>query len=179
MGCHTWFYKPYQINIEDAKVLLKRQLEEALSYYSYEQINSFDEDNKEQIQLCEQLLNKLQNNTITEDEIFERVIIPKPENEKRSNWDEYYLTEYVKNKGLFVDCNYHDLFRVWHYPDDKLFSYEQTVEFIENHIVNNGEGNGIYFLDDFENNIKNDKSFTLKRLKDFWDEYPDGMIMFG
>lgn len=53
---------------------------------------------------------------------------------------------------------YHDLFRVHNYPNDRLFSLEETIAFIK----------------------KNDvKEVMWDDLKEFWSVYPDGMIMFG
>lgn len=66
------------------------------------------------------------------------------------------------NNILYIETEYHDLFRKYKYPDDILFSLKETLEYIERY----KEEITIY-----EN--------TFKRLEQFWDEYPDGLICFG
>lgn len=61
---------------------------------------------------------------------------------------------------IWEHVDQHDIFRIGGYPEDKLFSYDETENFC---VVHNIE------LDD------NQK----ERLKEFWTEYPDGMIRFG
>ena len=77
--------------------------------------------------------------------------------------DDTELTEYVKEKGLFIeDTEFHDVFRKYDYPDDKLFSFEETMLYI-----NNPENECVTY------------DWTEKRLREFWCKYPEGMIEFG
>jgi len=74
-----------------------------------------------------------------------------------------YLTEYIEGKGLYIeDTGFHDVFRKYGYPENKLFSLKETLEYI-----NNPENNCTIY----EN--------TIERLEDFWINYPDGFIEFG
>ena len=78
-------------------------------------------------------------------------------------FDSYEIDK--KNNKIYIGVDdFHDVFRKYGYPDDKLFSYDETIKYIEN------EKNECYVRD---------KEHTYKQLKDFWDKYPDGMINFG
>ena len=80
-----------------------------------------------------------------------------------SEYQDEFLSEYIEGKGLYIDdTGFHDVFRKYGYPDDKLFSLDETLSYI-----NNPENN----CEIYEN--------TIERLKEFWNKYPDGMIMFG
>ena len=54
------------------------------------------------------------------------------------------------------------MFRKYGYPDDKLFSLKETLDYINNPL---------------NKCITNDKTFEW--LDEFWNKYPDGMIEFG
>lgn len=80
------------------------------------------------------------------------------------------LTHFSNEKEVFYyedNTLPHDLFRIGGYPDDLLFSFEETLDFIERY-------NKKY---DYE--VKFDRLDGMQRLKDFWNEHPDGMIHFG
>ena len=72
---------------------------------------------------------------------------------------------YIEGRGFFVDdTGYHDEFRKYGYPNDLLFSLEETLAYI----------------DDPKNKcFVSDREWTEKRLKEFWEKHPDGMIQFG
>lgn len=163
MGCHTLFYKPYKISLEEAKTLLLEQYKQDLPHYE-------DDDKCEDaIQICKSLrrgIILLENDLLPEEDVWEDLC-------KLPNGQ---YAHYVKGKGMFAKADYHDVFRVWHYPKDELFSYEQTINFIECRLAN--DENSVYFADNLNDNIRNDKKYALKRLREFWEEYPDGMICF-
>lgn len=77
------------------------------------------------------------------------------------------------------DVPFHDIFRIGGYPEDKLFSYEETVYFIER----NKDGiyswlgwiDGVNTFGNYDNMIE---TWKIK-LKEYWDTYPTGMISFG
>jgi hypothetical protein len=73
---------------------------------------------------------------------------------------------FIEGRGLYHepkdDRLPHDLFRVWDYPEDMLFSYEESIQYINNPNIK---------CEIYEN--------TFEDLKEFWDTYPDGMICFG
>lgn len=73
--------------------------------------------------------------------------------------DDEEITEFIDNKGLYIaDTGFHDVFRKYDYPNDILFSLDESLEYINS-------------CDVFED--------TVGRLKEFWSKYPNGMINFG
>ena len=66
------------------------------------------------------------------------------------------------NGNFYKEIGFHDMFRKYGYPQDKLFSLEETLAYI-----NNPENECVI----------NDNTF--KWLEEFWAKYPDGMIDFG
>ena len=72
------------------------------------------------------------------------------------------LTEYIEGKGFYVETGFHDMFRKYGYPEDRLFSLQETLDYI-----NNPENNCTVYEE------------SIKRLEEFWSKYPDGMIDFG
>ncbi|MFA5154149.1 MAG: hypothetical protein WC554_16485 [Clostridia bacterium] len=82
---------------------------------------------------------------------------------KRYMHEESWLTTFI-NDTFYVYTHDlpHDLFRIYGYPNDKLFSLEQTMKFI----TDNKEK--ISFCENW-----------AKRMKKFWLNNPDGMIEFG
>ena len=77
--------------------------------------------------------------------------------------DEKNITIYLEGRGLYVeDTGFHDVFRRYEYPNHRLFSLEETLQYINNP----------------ENQCQIDDR-TEERLREFWSKYPDGMIQFG
>lgn len=169
MGCHTWFHKKINVSYEEARDSLVKKYKsnieltqkwidnpnddeyvDMLKYYEYYTIEYLTEQNeidRRKLRMVESgyckeaVMRKYDNNTI----------------------DKFNVYHYIKNVGMFVDCEYHNLFRIPGYPEDMLFSLEETIEFIK---INK---NFIYwYANDWE-----------KRLNEFWEKYPDGMITFG
>ena len=173
MGCHTLFYKPYKISLEEAKMLLLEQYKQDITHYSDE---STDDTIIETRKALQRGIILLENNLLPEEDVWEDLC-------KLPNGQ---YAHYVKGKGMFAEADYHDVFRVRNYPKDELFSYEQTIEFINNRLADDenslyfdDDKGTVYFADNLNNNIRNDKKYALKRLKEFWEEYPNGMICFG
>lgn len=86
---------------------------------------------------------------------------PIKENETPSNTCEYSDLEFGEDRYTDSDTP-HNLFRIGGYPNDKLLSLEQTMNFIER----NKER--ISFTENWETKLKN-----------FWSENPNGVIEFG
>ena len=79
-------------------------------------------------------------------------------NNKLSNLNQYVNGEfYISTNSLP-----HDLFRRHDYPEDKLFSLKETMNFVEDWTPM------LSFTENWEDNVKK-----------FWLENPDGMIEFG
>lgn len=164
MGCHTLFYKPYKISLEEAKTLLLEQYKQDITHYSDE---STDDEIIETVKALRRGIILLENDLLPEEDIWEDLFeLPNGQ-----------YAHYVKGKGMFAEADYHDIFRVWNYPKDELFSYEQTIVFINYKLFI--DKHSVYFVDNLNDNTQNDKEYALKRLRQFWEEYPDGMICFG
>jgi hypothetical protein len=166
MGCHTWFYKkidtpPYEemkkfvidtynrsINdltcwIDNPTDVEYLEMFEAYPEWTIEFITTWRDTDKRRVRMIEA-------------DLCKQAVM----NKFCMNGDK--LTEFY-NGNLYDDVDgYHDIFRKYGYPEDRLFSLEETLEYI--------------------NDPKNDCDTydkTIELLTKFWFEYPDGMITFG
>ncbi len=65
----------------------------------------------------------------------------------------------LDERGVFLETEeYHDLFRIGNYPETRLYSLEETEDFIEDQQIT---------------------EVDWVCLKEFWERYPDGLIKFG
>ena len=152
MGCHTWFYtKIENINYTEKEIIdiFVKQLE-----FELNNLHDFY-DSDEQIKFKEQVLNK-QIQKVKDGKVncavFERVIL---------NYNDKELY-YYRNIGWYIDNEkYHDVFRIGNYPKDILTSFKQTMDFI------NKNKNKINLSTNYE-----------EKLKQYWDENPNGLIEF-
>jgi hypothetical protein len=167
MGCHTWFYKKINSPLDEEikKTVIERCSKEldflerlindrgSIDADFLEAYPEFDSEwvtNNKSFWL--DLKERTENGTIETDELYERYC----------DWSND-LTEHVKDKGWFIECDeFHDVFRKYGYPDDKLFSYQETMDYI------NDPKNECVVYD-----------HTDEHLKRFWDKHPDGLILFG
>jgi len=155
MGCHTWFYKKSKRTIEEAREIfideakknIKLHHEVMLEPDEYWEDSGFTKEDSEiwckvverQIQIVEKGLCNV------------AVYNKQPE------------ISFMTESGFFIEHEgYHDLFRKGGYPDIKLYSLEETLEYIN----------------DEENNCRVFEN-TVERLEEFWKECPDGAIEFG
>lgn len=76
-------------------------------------------------------------------------------------FEEDWQDAHIEEKYIDIDTP-HNLFRIGGYPEDKLLSLKQTMEFIEKN------KQLITFTENWEDN-----------LKEFWSRNPDGIIEFG
>lgn len=156
MGCHTWFYKKLEMTQEEAKKNCLKSLRES-EELNLEIIKSGDYTKFGwEIKYLEKL-----------DAIIKRQIrMVSNDYCKRAVWNrvefDNKLSIYVDGKGFYVEADAHDLFRRGLYPDDKLFSYEETISYIED-----------------PKNQCQVFEYTYEGLRKFWDECPDGLIEFG
>lgn len=181
MGCHTWFYKKSKTpTTEEMKSVVKDHCERELEFLEklIHRREEIDQDlleaypewtpeyaienkarwenllafsNGEPIDLT--IFGKFFfEENYTEDSLLENLY---------SSWSGNLMT-YVKGKGFYETTDFHDVFRKYRYPDDQLFSLEETLAYINN--PENG-------CSTYEN--------TTEMLKRFWEEHPDGMINFG
>jgi hypothetical protein len=159
MGCHTWFYRKIERTQEQAKQnCLKGLLKSEKLNLSI--LNDRNYNNIDWSEWTDDML-------LEHDAVLKRQIRMVENNFcQRAVWNhqnDKNLTEYIEGKGLYIeDTGFHDVFRKYGYPENKLFSLEETLDYI-----NNTENNCTVY----EN--------TIERLKDFWSNYPDGFIEFG
>jgi len=152
MGCHTWFYKKSNLSVKDAQL----KAINLLSYYN-KSANFLLKENRYNDFTKEQLENWIKSNNR---------LLKWINNDWITTGCYRILSDgiYLKSKDTYyVDAEAHDLFRIGGYPNDKLFSLEETLLFIENNKENIGK------IDDF----------CYQLLSEFWQENPDGMINFG
>lgn len=167
MGCHTWFYKKFEIN--ESKVLddLKNCINTEVQFF-YDVIHDkpkvqewldkyYDipyEEAYKNLHYYEDLKHKIDNNLLSTVELYNTYSELGIQND---------IVEYVEDKGWFIDVDeYHDLFRKGGYPEIKLFSLQETLDYINN-----------------PDNFCTIYEYTLQGLNEFWNKYPDGMITFG
>lgn len=158
MGCHTWFYRKIERTQEEAKQSCLRGLRKSeklnlniLANRNYKGLN---------------WSNWTESELIKHDSYLKRQIRMVDNNFcKRAVWnhqDDENLTEYIDGKGFYMETDFHDTFRKYGYPENRLFSLQETLDYI--------------------NNPKNDCTIyenTIEILEEFWNKYPDGMIEFG
>ena len=158
MGCHTWFYRKIERTQEEAKQsclrLLRKSEKLNLNILANRNYNGLDWSNWTESEL------------IKHDSYLKRQIRMVDNNFcQRAVWnhqDDENLTEYIDGKGFYMETDFHDTFRKYGYPEDRLFSLQETLDYI-----NNPENNCTIY----EN--------TIEKLEEFWNKYPDGMIEFG
>lgn len=80
------------------------------------------------------------------------------------------------------DAEYHDLFRTGKrnedstYTDDVIFSKKECFEWIDKHENCVSFKNTVFDTDEQE---KINREYSINKLEEFWDKYPDGVIYFG
>lgn len=82
---------------------------------------------------------------------------------------------------------YHDTFRIFGYPEDILYSFEETISFLRKNGSKIQYGNNRclnpkeHYKDRkwVEQSRRLSKKKCIKRLREFWDKHPEGMIKFG
>jgi len=181
MGCHTWFYKKAESPSNDEmRSVIKDRCEKEIDFLNrlIHHRNEINQDLLEAypewtsewaadlIPKWEKLLSFANGCDIDlsefpayffEDDYSKDVLIE----ELYASWTGQV---YVSGRGFFKEADYHDVFRKYGYPDDRLFSLEETLAYI----------------DDPEKACSvHDREWTLITLNEFWEKYPDGMICFG
>jgi len=80
------------------------------------------------------------------------------------------------------ETDYHDLFRTSKrnedgtYTDDVLFSYEETLKWMEDNKEHVSFSHTVF---DSPEKIEENKKWCFQKLREFWAEYPNGVIDFG
>lgn len=168
MGCHTWFYKklnPQPTYDEVKEQVLRRFAQGNIDLYQKMIDGTLDSDLKEAYPEWNEEMGRkylpIMNRTKRMIENGHCKVAVCKRYEHNESFQE--LTQYV-NGEFYVSTNNlpHDLFRRYDYPEDKLFSLKETMDFISIW------KDKMTFFDGWED-----------RVRKFWIENPDGMIEFG
>jgi len=165
MGCHTWFYKKVNLPLDECKKKVITFLEQYnLSSLSNLDNCEFGGDEKtcQCVRNNNRVISWIKKGWITEscykllDEVGYYDINTK-----------IYYTEDVELG--------HDAFRIGGYPETKLFSLQETLDFLEKNDDKISYASTIW--DKTDRSIL--KAKAIEKLKEFWKKNPDGMIDFG
>lgn len=171
MGCHTWFYKKIEgPTDEQVKEKIIQRIDGELDFLERLIVNrsSIDEDlleaypewtpeyAEEQVPYWDNLRLQISNGEMSRQEMMDLY--------SEMNYFGEGIMDYAEGRGWFLSSNDlpHDLFRKYGYPEDRLFSLEETLEYIR---------------DPKKECVVYDH--TVSELEKFWKENPDGMITFG
>lgn len=172
MSCHTWFsYK---------KDILLQQVKEDALYICQSQID-WNQKYIDDPTLDRNWLENQESNTMFEYSIYYftkcKRFIEKGFIKTKKSLSRFYDYFIEENNTRFLEVGYeyckrndsiyvesddmpHDIFRIGGYPVDELLSYDETIAFCQLKKVE---------LSDLQKN----------ELKEFWNQYPDGRIIFG
>lgn len=189
MGCHTWFYKKIEVSYEQARTNYLTQIERELAFSERMIKGEIDADLLEAYpEWTPEYGERLKAIFLRHKRLVEGRYCQVATMDKYSRGFE--VIRYIPEKGMFLACDSlpHDVFRVYKYPKDKLFSWEETLKFLCNPEKNCHMGGlkheGIKeYIDTYPLYANLDRyadiTFSYNTLKRFWDENPDGMISFG
>lgn len=184
MGCHTWHYRKIERTQQQATESCLKVLRHSRNLAwkiwknptNYCKIN-WNTTKEQQLQTIKVLNRQIKGvcNGYYKEAVWNRQ-------------DDEELTKYISGQGLYIeDTGFHDTFRIGGYPEDNLFSLEETLEFLKNNdkkiaygikVCRNPEA-------DWNNRVWEEvdrqaaKEKSIERLKEFWNKYPQGMIQFG
>lgn len=158
MECHTWFYKRVEIPSKTKMIeYISEIMNKNIEFYN-RLINKRDSFDEELLKLYPEwtvnyAIEKLK---LLEEEKY---LISKNNENLIKSYCEYSNHLYV-NGNLYKNVkDFHNEFIDDSYPQICLFSLEDTIKYINNN-------NCITYID------------TNKRLIEFWEKYPNGMIKF-
>lgn len=177
MGCHTWYYTKSPLTYADAKrSVIDNYTSEINSYQSYLDgtadaiTTKIVEDTKKswfryynKPMDIERYISSYKRKI----RLIEKGLCKNAVCERFTNTDTNDSVKWhAPTQTFYWDRNvkYHDVWRCYGYPDDKLFSWNETKTFIRNNIDKCKFGDFIR---------------TIRYIKKFWDDFPDGMICFG
>jgi len=165
MGCHTWFKTKSKYSLEEIRQIWIQQQKKWIQQWEDYTFNPELKEKRLEIFTTEKTQKEFEYYL----EVYKRQLRKVESGHVKYSFvdnllegtDEGILYEYY-NDTIFVDNRTmpHDIFRIGGYPEDLLFSYDDTIKFIQ------------------KNNIEYD-DIMLNKLKKFWDENPIGLIRFG
>jgi hypothetical protein len=154
MGCHTWFYK--KLNSKE------EELKKEILFKLYELRKTFIK-NKKLLSYITNDIFKIKNKKMSKKFLY-KIYVNIPHDNLKT----------IFNNNIYEKVNeFHDLFRTNDYNSPILISFEETLNFIN---LNNLKGIS-YFSEEEKRIITEEPDF--KKIKEFWNKYPDGIIEFG
>ncbi len=177
MGCHTWFYKKLnpQPTFEEVKQSVIESLNDEIDF-CHQLVDSRDTIDKDLLEAYpewtpeygyehEKEYQEHLQNVLSAIELDDFMI------NAYSIHNLFHHLEYAEDKGWFAASGNlpHDIFRIGNYPEDRLFSLEDTARFI---FKNRHKIYGYYYNEFQEKDWR-------EQIRDFWAQNPDGMIEFG
>lgn len=176
MGCHTWFKVQSKYTLEELRVIWITQQTDWISYWKEMTSNAQSKDRLDErlwkdkpqewfewgLKVYEREVRMVENKTIKQ--AFVNHL------SKTDEGDNYDLVNGVIYAT--TDACPHDIFRRGEYPEDQLFSFEETLAYLETHsdIIDFGYKNHTEMAT---------KEEAIEELRNFWDKNPIGMIYFG
>lgn len=159
MGCHTWCYKRVDRSIEEARTIWIKEQIKLISKW----LKILDNPN-DTLRIAYGWNKEYCENSLVVS-IRQLIVVQKGLCNKAVMNRQPELSIYIEGKGFFIEEGTHNPFRIYGYPNDLLFSFDECIEYIKKYEKEKNEKVEIY------NNSKN--------LKTFWEKNPDGMICFG
>lgn len=163
MGCHTWFYRKIDVSIDEARTNVISHRNESIEQFE-DEIKKIKNPNH----ITKYGISKEDATHVIE--VFKRQVRMIKKGLCNcavfNKFDRGRITVYIKGVGLYEEVDdFFDIFRVGGYPDDKLFTFDDTIDYISK------KENGCYLDKPFDK--------VVSDLKRFWTKYPNGMIEFG
>lgn len=166
MGCHTWCYKKVDITIEEAREIWIKNAKKHIERWTeitndpnheMRQEDAYPEWDQEycenHLRISKEQLERVENG-IGDKKVETMVMRQQPE-----------LSIYLGKGKFYIEEGTHDPFRIYGYPTDRLYSYEETLAYIKKY--------------EKEKSVKVELYNDGKTLKKFWENNPDGLIEFG
>ena len=187
MGCHTWFYVPYENNKE-------LTIQKAQEWLNSKEADYIDDDHRKMYQyainaqlcnVCCKLAYLYPLSCINIGwQIYIKIdqhVLNKYNEEHNTNYESLYST--IEDKDLYELLSselYGDCPRIGGYPENIIKSYDEMVEFINTGYTDeDGEHYDFYHADEVLIEDKEALDRVLKVIKEFFTKHPQGVITFG
>jgi hypothetical protein len=176
MGCHTWFYNKVNRPIEEARRLAIEEIEKDrkswqeivdndYSGVGLEDWRQWEKDGPGEGHIENWIKVLERQKRMVEKGFCNAAVYNRQPGITRVIDDELYQE---------VEGSYHDVFRR-SYTDDVIKSFDEAIEYLEEN-----DDKIRYAKTIFDKTPREEsKAEAIERLKKFWEEYPEGIIIFG
>lgn len=163
MGCHTWHFFRTERTEEEIRALAKKSVEKTMSWADINQMQienptQWDTTERKWINCMKKRRHQLEFGTWNQ--IMELACESLPG------------VAHVYRGHIYEDAGYHDVFRVYDYPENVLTSMKATKAFIAKW---QREKPDYISLDE----PTAEWPGSVAKLEEFWAKYPNGLIHFG